>query len=68
MLTDMVFDGDDWVKHDGVVFSGEQETITWDGITATPEHMVFIDNKNKISLGDAMKQGIKLWRGNVLKK
>ena len=68
LLTDMVFDGDDWVKHDGVVFSGEQETITWDGITATPEHMVFIDNKNKISLGDAMKQGIKLWRGNVLKK
>ena len=68
LLTDMVFDGDDWVKHDGVVFSGEQETITWDGITATPEHMVFIDNKNKISLGEAMKQGIKLWRGNVLKE
>ncbi len=66
-LTDMVFDGNDWVHHDGVVFSGDQEVITWDGITATPEHMVFIDDENKISLGDAMEKGIKLWVGNNLK-
>ena len=65
-LTDMVFDGNEWVHHDGVVFSGDQEVITWDGITATPKHMVFIDGRNKISLGDAMERGIKLWRGNML--
>ncbi len=61
-MSDMVFDGNDWVHHDGVVFSGDQEVITWDGITATPEHMVFVDDENKISLGDAMKRGVKLWR------
>ena len=61
-MSDMVFDGNDWVHHDGVVFSGDQEVITWDGITATPEHMVFVDDENKISLGDAMERGVKLWR------
>ena len=65
-LTDMVFDGNDWVNHDGVIFSGDQEVITWDGITATPEHMVFIDDENKVSLGDAMERGVKIWRGNTL--
>ena len=62
-LSDMVFDGNDWVHHDGVVFSGDQEVITWDGITATPEHIVFIDDEHKISLGDAMERDVKLWRG-----
>ncbi len=66
-ISDMVFDGNEWVHHDGVVFSGDQEVITWDGITATPEHMVFIDDKNKIPLGDAMEMGVKIWRGNNLK-
>ena len=65
LLTDMVFDGNEWVKHDGVVLSGEREVITWDGITATPEHMVFIDAENKISLGEAMERGVKLWRGKA---
>ena len=63
-MEDQVFDGDAWVHHEGVVYSGDKEVITWDGITATPEHMVFIDGETKIPLGMAKKEKIKLWRGN----
>ena len=63
-LTDLVFDGKNWVKHEGVVFSGEKEVIEWDGITATPEHQVFIDEHTKIPLIDAKELKMPLWKGN----
>lgn len=66
LVSDMVFDGNKWVHHEGVVFSGEKEVITWDGITATSEHMVFIDASTKITLGEAKKRGVELWKGNCL--
>ena len=59
---DLVFDGEDWVHHDGVVFSGEKDVITWDGITATPEHMVFLDSETKITLAEAKEKGLLLWK------
>jgi DNA polymerase len=62
--TDLVWDGVEWVKHDGVVFSGEKETITWDGIQATPEHEVWISADKKVMLGDARNAGAVLWRGD----
>ena len=37
-LTDEVWDGESWVRHEGVVFSGDKPVITWDGVTATPSH------------------------------
>ena len=61
--SDMVFDGENWVHHDGVVYSGDHEVIFWDGITATPEHKVFISNNTKITLREAKERGLKLWRG-----
>ena len=63
-LDDLVFDGDNWVQHEGVVFSGDKEVITWDGITATEDHYVFIDDHTKVSLKEAMERGLHLWRGN----
>jgi len=62
-LTDLVFDGENWVKHEGVVFSGEKEVIEWDGITATPEHQVFIDESTKIPLIEAKEMKLQLWTG-----
>lgn len=38
---ELVWDGEEFVTHGGVVFSGMQEVITHDGITATPDHIVF---------------------------
>jgi len=64
-LTDLVFDGDDWVHHDGVAYSGNKDVIEWDGITATPEHIVFITSKEKTSLGEAKERGLPIWKGNL---
>lgn len=63
LKTDLVFDGENWVQHDGVVFSGEKDVIEWDGITATPEHQVFIDEHTKIPLAEAKERRLMLWRG-----
>lgn len=38
---ELVWDGEEFVTHGGIVFSGMQEVITHDGITATPDHIVF---------------------------
>lgn len=43
VTTDMkVWDGDNWVPHDGVVYRGEKEVMTYDGLTATPDHLVYV--------------------------
>ena len=64
-LSDLVFDGEDWVTHEGVVYSGDKEVIEWDGVIATPEHIVFISDNEKMSLAEAKERRIQLWRGNL---
>jgi hypothetical protein len=54
LADDLVWDGVEFVAHEGVQFSGFQEVITWDGITGTPDHVVFTD-AGEISLRDAMQ-------------
>lgn len=39
--SDRLWDGVNWVKHGGVVYKGEREVITYEGLTATPEHLVY---------------------------
>lgn len=41
-----VWDGEEWVKHDGVVFRGEREVITYEGLTATADHLVWVEGKS----------------------
>lgn len=38
-----VWDGIDFVEHCGTVFRGEQEVITYAGLTATPDHKVWTE-------------------------
>lgn len=61
---DLVWDGDEWVAHEGVVYSGDKDVITYDGITATKEHNVFVDADTKVTLEEAMERGLQIWRGN----
>lgn len=65
-LTDELWDGNSWVTHEGVVFSGDKEVITWDGVTATPEHKVWISETEKIALGEAKQKKLKLWVGHCV--
>lgn len=54
---DLVWDGVDFVQHEGVQFSGYKEVLTHDGVTGTPDHKVFIDDATTISLLDAQRSG-----------
>jgi DNA polymerase len=63
LLDDLVWDGSEWVAHEGVVFSGEKDVLTWDGVTATPEHVVYLSDGVPCSLGDAAELGLNIWRG-----
>ena len=55
-LAHRVWDGREWVAHDGVVCRGEKEVVTYGGLTATPDHMVFIEGSDRpVQFGDAAR-------------
>jgi DNA polymerase len=54
LLDDLVWDGEAFVPHEGVVFSGFSEVIAWDGVVGTEDHVVFTD-AGEISLREAMQ-------------
>jgi len=56
LVDDLVWDGEEFVEHEGVKFSGYQEVVSWDGITGTAEHVVFTDS-GEIGLRAAMQGG-----------
>lgn len=58
-----VWDGENWVSHMGVEFSGDKEVITWQGVTATPEHIVWVNIDTKVPLGYAAANKLALWGG-----
>lgn len=39
-LTDKVWDGVEWVQHEGVVYKGTQSVIVLDDLVVTPEHLI----------------------------
>lgn len=65
LLTDLVFDGDDWVEHEGVVFSGDKDVINHDNICATKEHIVYLDTSTSLTMEEAKQNNTPLWRGNT---
>lgn len=57
----LVWDGETWVHHDGVIPKGEREVITYDGLSATPDHLVWIEGKKEpVQFGLAASTGAKL--------
>lgn len=37
---DLLWDGESWVSHDGVVAKGVRQTVSVDGIEVTPDHLI----------------------------
>ena len=65
-LSHRVWDGREWVAHDGVVCRGEKEVVTYGGLTATPDHMVFIEGSDRpVQFGDAAARGARLLRSGA---
>lgn len=53
-LDHKVWDGVNWVRHDGVVYQGYKKVITYAGLTATPDHRVYTQGRSDpIQIGDA---------------
>ena len=58
-----LWDGVEWVSHKGVVKKGVKRVITYDGLTATEDHRVWVEGKQKpILFGDAARSGSRLLR------
>ena len=62
---DLVWDGEEWVAHEGLIFQGRREVISWDGVTATPDHEVYVSATESMPLAEAKKKGVPLWRGSI---
>ena len=57
----LLWDGENWVSHDGVVFKGEREVIEYEGLRATPDHLVWVEGKAEpVQLGVAASCGAHL--------
>ena len=56
-----LWDGQSWVSHDGVIYKGEREVITYEGLTATPDHLVWVEGQPEpIYFGVAAACGARL--------
>jgi hypothetical protein len=57
---DLVWDGIEFVQHEGVQFSGYREVMTHDGVTGTEDHKVFIDETTSLRLAEAAERGARI--------
>lgn len=58
--SDYVWDGLEWVSHDGVLDQGVKEVIYHDGLWATADHEVWVEDGRCIQHGEAAAQGLRL--------
>lgn len=49
----LVWDGVEWVRHEGLVYRGVKEVITYDGLTATADHEVWVGRERTLPFGVA---------------
>ena len=58
-----LWDGENWVSHEGVVYQGQREVMTYDGLTATADHLVWIEGQARpVYFGFAAASGARLIR------
>lgn len=64
-IDDLLWDGIEWVSHDGLVMKGVKDVITYSGITGTPNHIVYTADGRAIPLGQAAAEHAKILVGEV---
>ncbi|MHB1155092.1 MAG: DNA polymerase, partial [Eubacteriales bacterium] len=58
---ELLWDGESWVTHEGVIYKGEREVITYEELSATPDHLVWIEGQSRpIQFGIAASCGAHL--------
>ena len=56
-----LWDGESWVSHGGVIYKGQKEVIPYEGLIATPDHLVWVEGQSQpIQLGVAAACGAHL--------
>ena len=60
---DLVWDGEQWVAHEGVIYKGIKEVVTYQGLTATIGHTVYLDTGGYAPLASAIVFGFNLKDG-----
>lgn len=56
-----VWDGESFVTHEGVVYRGEKDVIEYEGLTATTDHLVFVEGETRsVHFGVAAASGARL--------
>ena len=60
---DLLWDGKSWVHHDGLIFRGLKEVISYEGLTATEDHLVYVKGHTEpMPFGDAAYNNLPLVR------
>jgi DNA polymerase len=63
---DLVWDGEAYVAHEGLVDQGKREVIEYDGVIGTPDHRVYVyEIEEEIELREASKRGYTLRSAGV---
>lgn len=62
LSSDRVWDGVEWVGTSGPIYNGERDVIEYDGVVATPDHEVWVEDGRKVQIGDAAAQSLRLAR------
>jgi DNA polymerase len=63
---DLVWDGEAYVAHEGLVDQGKREVIEYDGVIGTPDHRVYVyEIDEEIELREASKRGYTLRSAGV---
>lgn len=61
VTTDMrLWDGEEWISHDGVICKGVKKVIAYDGLIATEDHIVWAEIEGQyrqVRFGDAASSG-----------
>jgi len=53
-----VWDGENWVNHGGLIWRGRKHVVNYEGLTATPDHRVWVDGLTKpIDFKEAYTEG-----------
>jgi len=64
-LSDLVWDGEYFVRHGGAVPAGRKRVIEYDGITGTPDHRVWTLEHGYLPLASAKARGTPIARGAI---
>jgi len=60
-----IWDGAEWVCHGGVVCNGTREVVSYDGIVATPDHIVFTSTNEYAKLSEVLETKTPIFRGEL---